>query len=508
MLPSYYKKFTLLNKKIWKNNLKYSKDFFLVEGLLGSMPTHLIRLGITLNAIKDTTNKKPLVILKNRIDNMNERELFESFGVTEFVYIDDIRLNILEIAYVIIKKIKCTKFKGVDSILSMEYNKINIGHLIYDDVIHSDLGRYTIKKVDRKCISTLYKALIYILKYSKIIDDYETELVVITHNEYVDYGTLGVAAIAKHKTIVNINDRELSINNNKDGLYATERISIGLRKIISDADKCSLEKKGRNLLQKRVCAEVGLHDTKNAFLNKKLYTRKELAEKFSHNKKKNIFIFMHAFSDAPHLSKMTMYRDYYEWIFDTLRQISNIDSVNWYIKPHPSAFIFGETNEIDRMKKENQKNVFWLPDDFNTLSIKDTADAIVTCQGTVGIEASCMGIPVVITGLPYYSRFGFTIEPKTKREYYSLLNKLYKVRKLSVEKTRKAQAVLGAYSEYIFTDNTILDSEVYEYAGYGKRTDYGRAYNKIISNMQGKICNDIPLYNKTKELLNQYLKQK
>ena len=76
---------------------------------------------------------------------------------------------------------------------------------------------------------------------------------------------------------------------------------------------------------------------------------------------------------------------------------------------------------------------------------------------------------------------------------------------MSIEKTRKAQVVLGAYSEYTFSDNTILDSEVYEYAGYGKRTDYRRAYNKIIQNMQGKICEEIPLYNKTKDLIFEYL---
>lgn len=506
MLQNYQKKFCVINKKKWGKNTKNTEEYFLVEGLLGAMPTHLVRLGVTANAVKSITNMAPVTILKNHNDELEE--LFRSFGMSKFVYLDDINLNLGEQICVVVRIIPHIIFRDINYLLKSSYKGINFGHLVFDDILHSNKTCYTIEKTDMSCVLSLYRCICYIKKYSKIISKYNTEIVLLTHNEYVDYGSLAIAAILKNKTIVNINDYELAINKNVKGIYFHNRIHIGVEKIIFNNSMEKLEEKGKKILDARTRGEVGLYDAKNAFGDKKVYTRVELSEQFSHNTKKNVFIFLHVFSDAPHLSQMTMYRDYYEWTIDTIDKIRNIDNVNWYIKAHPSAFIYGETDKMREMMKESKGNIFWVPDDFSALSIKNAADAIITCQGTVGIEASCMGIPVVITGLPYYARFGFTIEPKTRKEYHSLLNKLHKIRKLPIEKIKKAQAVLGAYSEYTFADNTILDSEVYEYAGYGKQTDYRRAYDRIIQNMQDKTCNDIPLYNQAEELMRQYLKQK
>lgn len=506
MLESYQKKFIAYNKKIWGKKRKSNKRFFLVEGMLGAMPAHLIRLGIVLNAVADTVDENPLVILNSCTDDRN-KEMFKSFGVSDFIFLDEIRLNLIEKIKAVFKVFPCVIFKNINKVLLLEYKGMNFGHLVYDDLLRSNKGSYTVGKVDKKCILTIYKAICYIFKYSKIISRYKTEIVVVTHNEYVEFGTLGIAAIAQDNAILNINDFELSINKDKNGLYLHERFRKGLKEEITKGDKEELLKEGRRLLQARVCAGTGVYDFKNAYLNKKTYTRDELAERFSHNAKKNIFIFMHVFSDAPHLSKMTMYKDYYEWISDTMEQITHICDVNWYIKVHPSAFLYGESNAFEKVMKNGKGNIFWTPDDFNTFSIKDVADAVITCQGTVGIEASCMGIPVIITGRPYYSNLGFTIEPRSKKEYYTILKKVYKIKRLSLEKTKKAQIALGAYGKYNFMEDTILDNEVYNYAGYGKQTDYERAYNRIIENMQGKLCSDIPLYDKTKELLKQNLRE-
>lgn len=504
MLSDSQKRFCEINRKLWKKNEDGAKGYFLVEGLLAEIPTQLVRLGIVANALKDSTNMTPVVILKSY--NEDIQCLFQSFGISEFVYLKDIQLNLIEKVCLVMKMLPYLTCRKVNCLLAATYKGINFGHLVFDDIIHSDKKCYTVEKIDKDCISLFCRCSSYIRRYSKIIAKYNIDMALLSHNEYVDYGALAVAVIANNKTIVNISDFEFSMNQSREGIYWHERHRIGLESIISRHSIDELVEKGEKLLDARLSAKSGLFDTKYAFANKKVYTREEMAERFSHNTKKNVFIFMHVFSDAPHLSKMTMYRDYYEWLIDTIDKIKDIDNVNWYIKAHPSAFLYGETDKIREMMQLSKGNIYWTPDDFNTSSIKNVADVIITCQGTVGIEASCMGIPVVVTGLPYYSHFGFTIEPKTRKEYYSLLNKLHKVQKLSKDKTRTARAVLGAYSEYTFSDNTILDSEVYEYAGYGEQTDYERAYNKIIKNMKDKNKEDIPLYLKGREVFGEYLK--
>lgn len=510
MLFDYQKKFCVINKKIWekeKNKLEQNKEkeFFLVEGLLGSMVAHMIRLGIVVNAFEDVTDKIPVVILKTHDETVEK--LFGSFGVSEFVYLDDIKLSLQERISILLKTIPHIFYRNIHYLLTAKYQGLNIGHLVFDDIIHSSRNCFTVEKTTRTCLSSFYRCICYIKKYSKIIDKYDVEEIVLTHNEYVDYGALAVAAIANNKTIVNINDFELSINKEQSGTYFHSRFQAGVKRIIAEfANKKVLEEEGKKYLEERIKGEVDIFVTKNAFGNKRIYTRKELSERFSHNTKKNVFIYMHVFSDAPHLSQMTMYRDYYEWITDTINAIKDVENVNWYIKAHPSGYLYGETDIIDKMMKSTKGNFFWVPDDFSTLSIKDTADAVITCQGTIGIEASSMGVPTVITGLPYYAKFGFTIEPKTREEYYRLLHKLDKIRKLSAEKSEMARIVLGAYSQYTFDDQSILDSEVYQYAGYGEQTDFRRAYNRIVENMVGKSKKDIPLYIKAEKLFNEYVK--
>lgn len=504
MLLCSQKEFCEVNSRLWSESDNQPQGYFLVEGLLGEMPPHLVRLGIVANAIRDVTGMTPVVILYSY--NEEIQRLFQSFGISEFVYLDDTKLNLLEKTQIAVKMAPLIICRKVKYMLSAAYKGVNFGHLVFDGIIHLKGTCYTVEKINMTCIFSFYRCCRLIKKYSRMIAKYKTNMVLLTHNEYVDYGALSVAAIANNNTIVNINDFEFSINRNKNEIYWHERLHAGLKEIISHHNMDELIEMGKELLEKRLGGKSGLFDTKYAFTNKKVYTREELAERYTHNTKKNVFIFMHVFSDAPHLSKMTMYNDYYEWVIDTMDKVKDIDNVNWYIKAHPSAFLYGETDKIDEMMKTSKGNIFWTPDDFNTLSIQNVADAIITCQGTVGIEASCMGIPVVITGLPYYSRFGFTIEPKTRKEYYSILNRMDKIRKLSAEKVRKAHVVLGAYSEYTFSDNTILDSEVYDYSGYGERIDYEHAYRKIVENLKDKGKADIPLYVKGKEVLEEYIR--
>ena len=153
------------------------------------------------------------------------------------------------------------------------------------------------------------------------------------------------------------------------------------------------------------------------------------------------------------------------------------------------------------MDVDSYNNIFYVPDDFNTASIQETADVIITCQGTVGIEGGCMGIPVIATGKPFYAGFGFTLCPETRSEYYEMLHRCNSLKRLSDENIKMAMAVMGAFNRVKDDDKTIIDDEVCEYGGYGKETDMERTYDKIIKNLDGFLYNEIPLYNKVKELI-------
>ena len=69
-----------------------------------------------------------------------------------------------------------------------------------------------------------------------------------------------------------------------------------------------------------------------------------------------VVIMAHCFSDFPNYYGPAWYTDYVEWISFTLKTISNINSCNWTLKPHPAEIGLGNA----RLKKYFMK-VLYLP---------------------------------------------------------------------------------------------------------------------------------------------------
>ena len=69
-----------------------------------------------------------------------------------------------------------------------------------------------------------------------------------------------------------------------------------------------------------------------------------------------VVIMAHCFSDFPNYYGPAWYTDYVEWISFTLKIISNINSCNWTLKPHPAEIGLGNA----RLKKYFMK-VLYLP---------------------------------------------------------------------------------------------------------------------------------------------------
>jgi len=66
------------------------------------------------------------------------------------------------------------------------------------------------------------------------------------------------------------------------------------------------------------------------------------------------------------------------------------------------------------------------------------AHALVTVRGTIGIEYSCMGIPVVVAGTGSYTCANFAIYPNSIEEYEHVLRNINSLKKLSQETIDKA----------------------------------------------------------------------
>jgi hypothetical protein len=284
--------------------------------------------------------------------------------------------------------------------------------------------------------------------------------------------------------------------------YLRQRIKLLLD---NEIDSTSITE-AVNVLNERFSGHFEQSDVQLAYKNKKIYGRNELRGVLKiENDYPFVFIFAHAFADAPQgLSNGMLFRDYYAWLEETIKDACTIPGVNWIIKPHPASAIYNETGMVDEIvAKYKSSCLFICPKDLSPVSVIDVASAIVTAQGTVGIEYGCMGIPVVLAGKPFYSGFGFTIEPNSIQEYKTALRDIKKLTRLSEDQITMAKKVFAAFMQMQQTDTSLIDTDVLlaVWGGDGKPPSSDRAFELINSKLPGFELNQYSLYKETIELV-------
>jgi len=122
--------------------------------------------------------------------------------------------------------------------------------------------------------------------------------------------------------------------------------------------------------------------------------------------------------------------DVLEWITATIGYLSDREDVLLVIKTHPAEQVMG-TNEsvsewVRRRHEPLPENVFLLEPDteVNTYELFEDLDVGLVYNSTVGIEMAYRGVPVVVAGDTHYRGFDFTHDPRTKREYERILDRL------------------------------------------------------------------------------------
>lgn len=507
MLTDNERKFTQKNKKYWN---KYGKEIdtgnvILVEGQLMSSPNYLIRSAISAKAVQEAMGGKIVVVIDgSKETEKNIKALCRSFGIKGSINIKETCIPLKIKVEAILKCIHVYFKNKPDEILKLSYNGIHMGHLIYDDILHDDIysdtwkKHYTISKLDMYCVRHIYNFFIKAYIYQNILQKNNVAAYISTHTVYTEYGILPFLAVDQHIPVVYSDDFAYAVIEDNEDLYVQDRIRKHLISIIKSNRKDVLIDKAEKTFVLRMNGQ-GNVDVKLAYSNnKKRYLRQDLMEKLGiKNHNPIVFIFAHVFRDSPHTSSEMLYRDHYKWLEDTLLYADKIHDVNWILKEHPSGEkIYKEKGVVlDIVKKHKLFNIFVCPSDLNTNSVAEVADAVVTCQGTIGIECSCMGIPAIVCGKAFYTGFGFTIEPHSISQYRKLLMKLKRIKRLSAAQIEKAKIVYAAYQIYCGNQSVLFDNDILDYIwGYVGEQNIQEAYKLINEKFDSFDFVHTPLY--------------
>ena len=156
-------------------------------------------------------------------------------------------------------------------------------------------------------------------------------------------------------------------------------------------------------------------------------------------------MFTHIFDDATFFYGTSLFSSYEDWLRHTLLEAKKNEKINWVIKIHPANML--RTNSsleeklINEMFKKIPKNIRVVKPDsvINTFSFFQNIDFALTVRGTVGCELACYGVPVITAGTGRYSHQGFTVDPKSKKEFLNILSNLNSIKKLTSKQIKLAR---------------------------------------------------------------------
>ena len=195
--------------------------------------------------------------------------------------------------------------------------------------------------------------------------------------------------------------------------------------------------------------------------------------------KKVAVILPHILWDGSFFYGKDLFDDYTQWFVETIRAACANSRLQWVIKIHPAHVVknkavnyLGKTAEVNVIERvfgnlPDHVKLAYPDTDLSTYSFYEIADYAVTVRGTVGFEASLLGVPVVTAGTGRYDRRGFTLDSNTRQEYLHKLATLETYPRLSKEQIEIAERY--AYGALLCRPLS-LSSVSLEYARDGKAT--------------------------------------
>ncbi len=167
--------------------------------------------------------------------------------------------------------------------------------------------------------------------------------------------------------------------------------------------------------------------------------------------KKTAVVFSHVLWDATFFYGKGLFENYESWLIETIKAACSNTTVNWVIKLHPDLVWKlkyerheGELRDLIAIRSSigalppHMKMVG--PDtDISSYSFFGITDYCVTVRGTIGIEMSCHGVPVITAGTGRYSGHGFTLDSTSREEYLSRLANIASIQPMPSERIRLAR---------------------------------------------------------------------
>ena len=458
MAKNYYEQYLISNKALWEGVSSSAgsleKKVILID-LLVLHPPYLHGILLVAKYLQMHTHARIVGVVSSSESIPRLQGLLQSFGITEVLPISDQFQKNVELPGELIDRLQKANSPNEyrELVLGTTISDSEIGYLLYDSMLR-ELSIPTLKSYDERILRFYWAAINYDRVFQEYFNENEVIATVQGHVIYLMYGMMAHVALRNGATVYG---RKPGTNPSSIRRYRClseiKAFEIDFSK--KDFDYVYKNKKDEALKLARQYMKNRFSGKKTPGTNpyvpesfsseKKAFSRKLFSEKVgTDNDKPYVFLMCHQFSDAPHCDYRDMiHHDYYDWLEDTLSIVSNIEGVNWVVKPHPEDKYYSKKDcavELTEKFMERFDNIYLCPTEINTRSLLEIADIVVTVRGSATIEFPAHGIPCITTGAgkSCHPELGFTISPSTRSEYVDTLKNIRSIKKLSQEQIEKA----------------------------------------------------------------------
>ena len=366
----------------------------------------------------------------------------------KLIFIENLKINLFKLPKNLLDEVE--KLNNFDEVKNFEYKDMPIGKMALSTYSRMNLtGLLELSSKESKAEVKFW--ILYLLKCvfisQKLLKEENISMLIFTEVFMEEYGSIYYAALKMNLNIIRmagtVRDNAIVVQHLTEESDRTHFSSFNkntwlrlLKKPLSEKVKIQLDQNFHDRysdkwdMSSRNQPNTEIMDIDKAKILSNVPPDKKVA-----------IIYSHILYDTLFFNGEDIYKNYADWLIETIRAACKNENLYWLIKIHPSNTWRGELDSlVEKGKYEElriiEKKIGALPNHIDFI-YPDTpispytwlqiADIGITTRGTSGIELGALGKTVLTAGTGRYEEIGFTINSKTPQEYENNLKNLHKV---------------------------------------------------------------------------------